>query len=748
MTKLTQPLHMSAGKDEELNLTALLDVLIGNRKMIGIVTIACFVLGTLYAFLGTPVYQADILVQVEDNSASAAASNMLADMSSMFDVKSTAAAEIEILGSRLVVSRSVDALHLYIEQNPKYFPLIGGWIARHNKKLSVPGLLGYGGYAWGNESMDADIFNVPQALEEKKFRLQLLEHGRYRLSSGEFDEVFEGSIGKLEKFAVEDSNLELRVAKVDARPGTVFTLIRNSRLKTILDLQDQLVIVEKGKQSGVIGATWQSPDARIVSETMNQIGQQYVRQNIERKSAEAAKSLDFLNDQIPQLKSELEQAENLLNALRNKLGSISMSDEGAMVLQKAVDTQTQLLELKQKRKDLAMRFSDSHPSLKAVDEQISALYGEQGKVNGLIKRFPNNEQDLLRLTRDVTVNTTLYTGLLTNIEQLKLVKAGKIGNVRLVDVAALPELPVKPKKLIVLPVSLLLGLFFSVTAAFVRNMLFSGVTDASEIEQHTGLSVYSTIPRSDAQLALSRQVRTKVHEVSLLAVAQSNDLAIESMRSLRTALQFAMLEAKNNIVLLTGPSPAVGKSFIAANLAAVVASSGKRVLLIDADLRKGHLNEYFGFGRDGGLSELVSGSLQVAAAIHREVVPGLDFMATGKLPPNPAELLMARSVGEVLKTVAEQYDIVIVDSPPVLAVADPAILAEFSGTTFLVARSGLTKIGEIIESARRLVHNGAHPKGVLFNGLDPNVSRYGYGSKYGSYRYTAYSYEKSKRLTT
>ncbi|HWX00976.1 polysaccharide biosynthesis tyrosine autokinase [Collimonas sp.] len=748
MTKLTQPLHLSAGKDDELNLAALLDVLVDNRKMIGIVTIVFFLLGTLYAFLGTPVYQADILVQVEDNSASAAASNMLADMSSMFDVKSTAAAEIEILGSRLVVSRSVDALHLYIDQDPRHFPLIGGWIARHNKKLSAPGLLGYGGYAWGNESMDADVFNVPQALEEKKFKLQVLEHGRYRLSSSEFDEVFEGSVGKLEKFAVEGGNLELRVASFNARPGIVFALVRNARLKTILDLQDQLVIVEKGKQSGVIGATWQGTDARIVSETLNQIGQQYVRQNIERKSAEAAKSLDFLNEQVPLLKSELEQAENLYNALRNKLGSISMSDEGAMVLQKAVDTQTQLLELKQKRKDLAMRFSDSHPSLKAVDEQIRALYGEQGKVNGLIKRFPNNEQDLLRLTRDVTVNTTLYTGLLGNIEQLKLVKAGKIGNVRLVDVAALPEIPVKPKKLIVLPVSLLLGLFLSVTAAFIRNMLFSGVTDANEIEQHTGLSVYSTIPRSDAQLLLSRQARAKPHEVSLLAVAQAGDLAIESLRSLRTALQFAMLEAKNNIVLLTGPSPGVGKSFIAANLAAVVASSGKRVLLIDADLRKGHLNEYFGFGRDGGFSELVSGSLPVAAAIHREVVAGLDFIATGKLPPNPAELLTARSVGELLKAVAEQYDIVIVDSPPVLAVADPAILAEFSGTTFLVARSGITKIGEILESARRLVHNGSHPKGVLFNGLDPNVGRYGYGSKYGSYRYTAYSYEKTKRLTT
>jgi tyrosine-protein kinase Etk/Wzc len=748
MTKLTQPLHMAAGKDDELNLAALLDVLVDNRKMIGIVTIAFFLLGTLYAVLGTPVYQADILVQVEDNSASAAASNMLADMSSMFDVKSTAAAEIEILGSRLVVSRSVDALHLYIDQYPRRFPLIGGWIARHNKKLSAPGLLGYGGYAWGNESIEADIFNMPQALEEKKFRMLVLEHGRYRLSSAEFDEVFEGSIGKLERFAVEGGNLELRVAGVNARPGIVFTLIRNARLKTILDLQDQLVIVEKGKQSGVIGATWQGTDARIVSETLNQIGQQYVRQNIERKSAEAAKSLDFLNEQVPQLKSELEQAENLYNALRNKLGSISMSDEGAMVLQKAVDTQTQLLELKQKRKDLAMRFSDSHPSLKAVDEQIRALYGEQGKVNGLIKRFPNNEQDLLRLTRDVTVNTALYTGLLSNIEQLKLVKAGKIGNVRLVDVAALPEIPVKPKKLIVLPASLLLGLFFSITAAFIRNMLFSGVTDANEIEQHTGLSVYSTIPRSDAQLALSRQARTKTHELSLLAVAQAGDLAIESLRSLRTALQFAMLEAKNNIVLLTGPSPGVGKSFIAANLAAVVASSGKRVLLIDADLRKGHLNEYFGFGRDGGFSELVSGSLPTAAAIHREVVAGLDFMATGKLPPNPAELLTARSVGALLKTVAEQYDIVIVDSPPVLAVADPAILAEFAGTTFLVARSGITKIGEILESARRLVHNGAHAKGVLFNGLDPNAGRYGYGSKYGSYRYTAYSYEKNKRLTT
>ncbi|HWW04758.1 polysaccharide biosynthesis tyrosine autokinase [Collimonas sp.] len=747
MTQLNPPQPHSArsphlpDKEDEISLAAILDVLLDNRRLICLVTLACIVIGALYAFLGTPIYKADILVQVEDNSPSAAASNVLADMSSMFDLKSTAPAEIEILGSRLVVSRSVDNLHLFIDQRPKYFPLIGAVIARANKDLSNPGLFGIGGYAWGSEKIDVDVFNVPLLLEGESFKLKTLGKGRYVLSSSKFDQVFEGTVGRTEIFHLADGVIELHVVQLQANPGIVFDLARNSRLKTIQDLQELLSIAEKGKQSGVIGAELLGAEPLLISETLNEIGRQYVRQNVERKSAEATKSLDFLDGQLPQLKQELDRAENLYNALRERAGSIDIGEEAKIVLQHAVTAETQIFELRQKRKDLVTRFADSHPSILALDRQIAALQSDQGKVSGQIKKLPNSEQELLRLMRDVTVNTTLYTELLNNIQQLKLVQAGKVGNVRVVDVAAVPEIPVRPKKILVLPIAAIFGLFAGIVAAVVRETLYGGISNPNDIERFAGLSVYATVPLSNAQEELNKKIRRKAKEPAVLAVFQQHDTAVESLRSLRTALRFAMLEAHNNIVLLTGPAPGVGKSFIAANLSALIAASGKRVLLIDADLRRGHLNQYFGSARGKGLSEMIAGAATPAEALQKSILPNLDFISTGRLPPNPAELFLAGRTSELLQDFSAQYDIVLIDTAPVLAASDAGILAAMAGTVFLVAKAEVSKIGEIIECVKRLAQNGIRAKGAIFNGIRHDTRRYGYGARSGRYRYAAYSYK-------
>lgn len=725
------------GKDDEINLASVLDILLGNRRLIGAITAAFIALGALYAFLGTPIYKADILVQVEDSSPGVATNNMLADMSSMFDVKSTAPAEIEIMNSRLVISRSVDNLHLFIEQEPRYFPLIGSMIARRNKNLSTPGLFGIGGYAWGSEKIDVDVFNVPSRLEGESFTVTVQDQERYILSSSEFSQAFEGVVGETEKFSIAGDEIELRVAQLEARAGIAFKLVRKSRLKTIQDLQDQLYISEKGKQSGIIGAELLGTDPFLVSETLNEIGRQYIRQNVERKSAEATKSLDFLDDQLPQLKDELDNAENLYNALRERIGSIDMGEEAKLLLQQSITIETQIVELRQKRKDLATRFAESHPSILTIEQQINALQSEQAKISERIKKLPNNEQGVLRLMRDVTVNTGLYTGLLNNIQQLKLLQAGKIGNVRLVDVSAVPEIPVKPKKLLVLAIAALAGLLFGVATAIIRDILFGGIRNPGDIESLAGLSVYSIVPLSDAQGDLNRKIKGKSSELALLTVSYPHDTTIECLRSLRTALQFAMLEAHNNIVLITGPTWGVGKSFIAANLSAVIASSGKRVLLIDADLRKGYLNEHFGLERGKGLSGMISCDIALTEGLHKSILPNLDFISTGTLPPNPAELFLVGRMAELFQEFSHSYDIVLIDTPPILASSDTGILAALAGTVFLVARADVTKIADIVESMKHLAQSGARAKGVIFNGIKPGARRYGYGAKSGSYRYTA-----------
>ncbi|EHP37944.1 tyrosine-protein kinase EpsB [Cupriavidus basilensis OR16] len=738
MNQNPPPVIVAGPPEDEIDLVHYLDVLLASRWLIASIAGAVLVLGIAYAFLARPVYQADILVQVEDNPNSA--KSLLGDVSSLFDVKAEATAEIEIIRSRMVVGKAVDNLRLYISGKPNYFPFVGAWIASRAKGLSEPGLFGFGGFAWAKESIKVELFDVPDSLEGEKFKLMSLGEGRYRLEQSSLDSPLEGRVGERLEANQSAGSFSLLVTDLKAKPGIVFNLVRASRLQTLERLQDQLKIAEQGKQSGIIGASLDGTDPVLTASILNDIGDEYVAQNIKRKAAEAEKSLVFLGDLLPQLKTELERAEVKYNEMRNKRNTFNLSEEGKAFLQESVTAETSLLELKQKRTELLTRFTSTHPGVQALNEQIATLNSKVGSMAARMKTFPNVEQDTLRLMRDVQVNNDLYVGLLNNMQQLKLVKAGKVGNVRLLDDAPIPEEPIKPKKGLTIALSAILGLMVGVVAAFVRNALYGGITDSQDIEQHTGLNVYATVPLSLAQASLTEEIRLRKRGKFLLADRNPNEPSIESLRSLRTALQFAMLDADNNRVLLTGPTPGVGKSFISANLSVVMATGGKRVLLVDADMRKGYLNHYFGMERTNGLSDVLIGNVGFDQAVHRNVFDNLDFLSTGALPPNPAELLLNERMVKLLHEAGEQYDLVLIDTPPVLAVSDTAILAARCSTVFLVTRFEKTTIGEVTESAKQLRQANADVSGVVFNGLDPNAYRYGYGSKYGRYRYAYYGY--------
>jgi len=743
MNQNPPPVAVSGPPEDEIDLIRYLDVLIASRWLIASVAVVVLALGVAYVFLARPVYQADILVQVEDSPNSA--KSLLGDVSSLFEVKAEATAEIEILRSRMVVGKAVDNLRLYISARPKHFPLVGAWIAARTKGLSEPGLLGYGGYAWASESIKVDLFDVPDELEGVPFKLLALGDGRFKLEQSSLDKPIEGRVGEFLQITQNAGNFVLQVAEMKAKPGTEFILSRASRLQTMQRLQGQLKIAEKGKQSGIIGASLEGTNPVLTANILNDIGDEYVAQNIKRKAAEAEKSLVFLGNLLPQLKTELERAEVKYNEMRNKRGTFNLSEEGKAFLQESVATETGLLELKQKRAELLTRFTASHPGVRALDEQISTLSAKVSSMAARMKALPDVEQDTLRLMRDVQVNNDLYVGLLNNVQQLKLVKAGKVGTVRLLDNAPVPEQPIKPQKGLVIALATVIGLLLGIVAAFVRNALYGGITDPQDIEQHTGLNVYATVPLSQAQVSLSEDILHRKHGKFLLADRFPEEPSIESLRSLRTSLQFAMLDAANNRVLLTGPTPGVGKSFVSANLALLMATAGRHVLLVDADMRKGYLNQYFGKERKRGLSDVLVGDMRFEEAVHRNVFEGLDFISTGTLPPNPAELLLNERMVALLQEMSERYDLVLIDTPPVLAVSDTAILAARCGTVFLVTRYEKTTIGEITESAKQLRQTSTDVNGVVFNGLDPNAYRYGYGSKYGRYRYAYYGYASDSK---
>jgi len=713
-------------------LKSYLNTLYDSRWLIGVITAAITIVAVLYALVASPVYEANLMIHVEEESPNAS-KNILSEASSLFETKKAAIAEMELLRSRMVVARAVDNLQLFIDVQPKYFPIAAFWFAKRNLAgLSTPGLFGYGGYVWGGERADISVFDVPDSWLNREFLLTAQGQQRYRVSGGGQRIIFDGLVGDRYLVQTPDGPLEIRVDNLQANPGAVFYLKRRSRLVTIEAIQSAMVITEQGKQSGVIEVKLQGENSRRINALLSELGREYMRQNLARKTEEAEKSLAFLNQQLPILKRKLEESEDRYNQFRNTHGTIDLREEARMSLQQAVAARNRRIDLIQKKNELMARFTEDHPIVAALNRQRNEVESEISEIAARIKTMPVLEQDEARLTRDIKVNTDLYTALSNTAQQLRLISVGRVSNVRMIDAPIAPEKPLKPNRLLIVMLALITGLFLGTVVAFARKALKGGIDDPLMIERLLQARVvYATIPHSVSQDKLARKARGDSVAMPLLTQMIPEDPAVESLRSFRAALHYSLPHFKNNIVMLTGPTRNLGQSFIAANFAAVVAASGMRVLLVDADLRNGQLHRYFGVSREPGLSRAMSGSLSVEQAIHHDVIDNLDFIATGTLPPNRSEFLLHLNFGNLLEAVSPKYDLVLIDPPPILAVADALIIGAHAGSVFIVTRSGVTTEDEINESIKRLNHAGISPQGILFNDMAPRFSLTNTHSNYG-----------------
>jgi tyrosine-protein kinase Etk/Wzc len=503
-------------------------------------------------------------------------------------------------------------------------------------------------------------------------------------------------------------------------------LRRNSEAGTIEWLQNTVAVLEKGKQSDVIGATLDGTDPKEDSRVLNEIGRAYIKQNAQPKSAEADRSIRFLDTQLPVLKAQPEAAETRFNAFRAEHGTIDTSPYGAALLQQSVQDQVKVLDLKQRRQDLLSPFSDGHPEVQAVDRQLQDAQAALAAVLQAARALPILEQSVLQLQRVVQVDTDLYKILLNTRQQLTLRGAGKASNVRLIDTVMPTEEPIQPRVGVVIGDSILSGLLVGAGLVLFRRRANGLVEDPQEIEASICLPVYATVPPHGRLPGYTRRDALAKPTEALMLTHDFNDGAtIESLRSFSTILQFRLPEARSRVVLITGPTARIGKSFVSAHLATLAGASNKHVLLIDADLRKGVLHQYLKVQRGQGLSE-IAGTRRLEAVLQRNVSPGLDFRSTGEVPPGPSEMLSRSELANLIEQVSLQYDMVVIDGPPLLMVSDAIVLGHAAGAVFMVARHGVTTLPDIRESARRLTQAGVLIRGVLLNDFKALPGRYGY----------------------
>ena len=721
---------------DEIDLLALLGALIDGKWIIAGFTVCFAVIGVAYALLATPIYQANALIQIEEKSGNTLSG--LGELSDMLGSTPEAVTEIELLKSRAVIGQAVDNLKLDIIVEPHYFPIIGRWMARRYEpetkgEIASP-LLGFDSFAWGGENVDIFQLDVPSSYLSKPLELIAGENNTYTLYNEDGEILLQGTVGE----QISSSGFTMQVKTLNARPETRFDVIKQRKLNTIIDYQQQLGAAERGKDSGIISLSMQHDNPQYAISILDEVSRLYVRQNVERNSAEAAQSLEFLREQLPQVRKELERYEQALNEYQTSTKSVDITIETQAILDQIVELDTLISEQNLKRAEMERRFTRQHPSYQALLDQMEQLKRQKAELTSKVESLPATQQELLRLTRDVAVTTEVYTTMLNSTQELDVLRAGTVGNVRVIDTADVNvEEPVKPKKALIAIIATLLGGFIGVALVLVRKALNRGIEDPDVIEQ-LGLPVYATVPFSRDQEVVEGGVKSRrpasTATSGLLAVTNPADLAIEALRSLRTSLHFARLEAKNNILMISGPSPGVGKSFVSANLGAIMAQAGQRVLLIDADMRKGYLNKIFKLPAENGLSELLATRITSKDAIYQTEVEGLQVVPRGQIPPNPSELLMHANFTSFLDNVKDEYDIVIVDTPPILAVTDAAIVGRQVGMSLIVTRFAVNAAREIEVAMRRFEQNDIQLKGAIFNAVEKKASAYGYGN-YGYYNY-------------
>ncbi|QQK72854.1 tyrosine-protein kinase Wzc [Pectobacterium versatile] len=713
----------SETNSDEIDLGRLLGTLLDHRWLIIGVTAIFTIIGILYATFATPIYRSDALIQVEQNTGN----SLLKDISSVLpDAKPESAAEIELIKSRMVVGKTVSDLSLDIVVQQKYFPIFGKGFSRLMEY--VP------------EKVAVSRLEVPASWQDEWFELRIIDNSTYEVNVDDTVK-FEGKIGQIEK----QSGLSILVSDIQAEKNTVFRIKKLNPITAINDVLEDLTVADKGKDTGVLSLSYEGEKADLINKILNSISQNYLQQNVERKSEEAGKSLEFLKEQLPSVRTGLDEADNKLNSYRQKNESVDLTLEAKAVLETMVAVESQLNELTFKEAEISKLYTKEHPAYRALMEKRKTLEEEREKINKRVGAMPKTQQEILRLTRDVNVGQEVYMQLLNKQQELSINKASTVGNVRIIDAAAVKIKPVKPKKVIVVLLSMFAGAVVSIAFVVLKNFLHKGLESPEQLEE-LGINVYASVPLSEWQqkkdrALLSRNKKGNTRSTELLAVGNPADLAIEAIRSLRTSLHFAMMEAKNNVLMISGASPAIGKTFVSANLGAVIAQSGQRVLIVDCDMRKGYAHELMGVQGTNGLSDILSGQIPTQNSIRKTAVENMDFIPRGQIPPNPSELLMHSRFSQFIDWATKNYDIVLLDTPPILAVTDAAVISRHAGTSLLVARFEVNTLKEIEVSIRRFEQNGTEIKGVILNAIVKRAASY-YG--YGNYNYYSYEYKSDK----
>ncbi|WP_338939621.1 polysaccharide biosynthesis tyrosine autokinase [Paraburkholderia sp. 22B1P] len=729
-------------------------------------TVAVFLLAVAYQLIATPVYSADVLVRVDPPEPNALGL-ALQTQEALPPPAPSPSTEMGVMRSRTVLDPVIDRYRFDVSIKPRRIPIIGD-VA---DKFSTPGepngaWLGLKSFAWGGEVVKVGYLNVPQNLEEEKLDLIALGDGAYELlgPSGEF--LIKGVVGK----PAEGNGISVLVNQLAARPGTHFEVIRWNSVDATKRFMDVVKITDKVKDSGLIQIEYADKSPSKAAEVANALGQQYLAAAIAGRQLNDTQTLNFIKGELPRLLADLRKSEEALKSFRAKSNSMQPTTEAQSYLQGGLDLDRQIASLELQRTQLLDKYAPGSRWIQSVDTQLAQLKKTKSEFDGRFQGMPASERESVDLIRAQKVAETVYMGMVQKAEQLTVRRASTTGGAHILDTAVRPHRPVKPDPLIVLPGGFVLGLVAGVFIVFMRRHVLVGVTDPRYVERRLSVPVVGEVLFSHQQSLLDRGLPAAARKPlpgaagrgalpvqrgaeggeaatgekidpsfgtsgnKILAERFPHDASVEALREVRTAMARDLAHTRNNIVMVTGPTTSAGKSFVAANLATLHAEAGARVALIDGDMRRGHLAAFFSQSNRGGLSEVLAERIPLRDALRQVGIDGVTFMSCGARPENPAALLTRPRFREVLQRLSNHFDMVIVDTPPFLAVTDASIIANETGASLLVLRSGMQTEEEIADTIKKIERAGGRVAGAVFNGipLRRSTRNYGYATNYAS----------------
>jgi tyrosine-protein kinase Etk/Wzc len=697
---------MASKKTEETDLFELLQNLLKNWFIMLPCILFAGAVGVFVAMWIRPIYQVDVLLQIETKNSKGPA--MMGDMAALFATTSPAETEIELIKSRRVLGNTVESKRL------QYYAIPKGKLDRLFHREGRMELMNF----------EVPWDNLPLDDKEKPWMARVLDSTSFALYDHNNQRVLVGVVGQTYHFPYAGDSASFGIYRMEARKGQRFSVGKQSYLDAVETFRKKFDVTEKGKRTGILEFSYQDVYPDRAAEVLNEVATSYLRQNVEERNAEAQQTLDFLEKQLPDLKARLDSSLMNMNAYQNRVGSVDVAAETQIVLQKRMQLEQKILEIQQKKQEAIRLFHAQHPTVKTLEDQERTLRRELAATSRDVKDLPETQQEVLKLTSEVELNKVLYTNMLNSVQQLRLVSAGEVGSVRIVDFAEQTTKPVKPKKKLILVVFLFLGFLLGAAIVSLRDKFSGGVKSASFIEKETGYTVYAKVPKGNPKGTKGTRP---------LAVVEPDDVAVESLRALRSSLEFSMMESDQPVIGVSGLIPGVGKSFISVNLAALFAGLGKKVLLIDADLRKGRLHKEFGIKRGNGLSQVLLREIKESDVIFPTEVENLFVIPCGNVPPNPAELLGSKHYAELIENFKKEYDLIIVDTPPIMLVTDAALACRVAAQIVMVIEYNKHSIEAIQDGMGQILKGNPQAHASIVINKYEHGTQDGYGYKYGKY---------------